>query len=227
MRKLIALLTVLLITGVLALGQNAKPLSDKQMDTITAGDPGGNGNNGDDQIGTSAVTISGGVLSGVTTTNLVVSADSAVASGINVFSGNTNPTPTSPTPTSPASTSHGSANTSGTSPKPIEPINKGNGGNGNGGNDGKDGGGDDGNKGNHDQDHGGLNQTNNISVDRDSGKGATNSSVTLTDNAESGITAVNIVNAASSSVATGINVAQSNAINTTSFNQINNVSAKH
>lgn len=217
MRKLSALLTVLLLTGVLALGQSAKPLSDRQMDTITAGDPGGRDNNGDDQNGTSAVTISGGVLSGVTTTNLVVSADSAVATGINVFSGNTNPSP-NPTPASPSSALPSSTKASST---PITPINSSNG----KGNSGKDDGGDNGDKGDHGQ--GGLNQTNNISVDRDSSKGAPSSSVTLTDNAESGITALNIVNAASSSVATGINVAQSNAINTTSFNQINNVSVKH
>lgn len=217
MKKLIGIFTILLLTGVVVFAQNAKPLSDRQMDTITAGNSGGHDDNGDDNNGTSTVTVSGAALSGVTTMNLVVSADSSVATGINVFSGNANTTPTGPSSVNPSSKPGSSPSSSS---KDGKGDGKGNGddgkGDGNGGHEGDD---DHGN-------HGGLTQTNNISIEGSSSKAST-SSVTLSDSAESGITATNIVNAASSAVASGINVAQSNTVNTTSFSQVNNVSVKH
>jgi len=99
MKRLIGIFTILLITGVVAFAQNSKPLSDRQMDSITAGNSGGHDDDGGDKSGgTSKVTISGGALSGVTAVNLVVAADSTVVSGINVFSGNTATSTNAPTP---------------------------------------------------------------------------------------------------------------------------------
>jgi len=196
MKRLIGIFTILLITGVVAFAQNSKskPLSDRQMDIITAGNSGGHDDDGGDKNGgTATVAISGGALSGVTAVNLVVAADSTVVSGINVFSGNTSSSTKTPTPTPAAK-----------------------------GSDDKGGkGGDD-----HGGNNAGLTQTNDIYVDHTS-KSASNSSVTVSDNAESGVTATNLVNAASSVVVSGLNVAQTNTLNSASFTQVNKISVNH
>jgi hypothetical protein len=195
MKKLVGICTILLISGVVAFAQNSKPkpLSDKQMDSITAGNSGGHDDDGGDNKngGTATVAISGGALSGVTAVNLVVAADSTVVSGINVFSGNSSSSSNAPTPA---------------------PAKK-------GGSDDK--GGDD--KGGNKT---GITQSNDIYVDHTS-KSASNSSVTVSDNAESGVTATNLVNAASSVVVSGLNVAQTNTLSTSSFTQSNKISVMH
>ncbi len=195
MKKLIGIFAILLITGVVAFAQNSKPLSDRQMDSITAGNSGGHDDGGGDDKngGKATVAISGGALSGVTAVNLVVAADSTVVSGINVFSGNTSSSSNAATPA---------------------PAKK-------GGSDDK--GGDD----HGDKDHSaGLTQSNDIYVDHTS-KSASNSSVTVSDNAESGVTATNLVNAASSVVVSGLNVAQFNTLSTSSVTQSNKISVMH
>jgi len=198
MKKLIGIFTIFLITGVVAFAQNSKPLSDRQMDSITAGNSGGHDDGGGDDKngGKATVAISGGALSGVTAVNLVVAADSTVVSGINVFSGNTSTSSNAPTPA---------------------PAKK-------GGSDDQGGkGGDD----HGDKDHSaGLTQSNDIYVDHTS-KSASNSSVTVSDNAESGVTATNLVNAASSVVVSGLNVAQFNTLSTSSVTQSNKISVMH
>lgn len=195
MKKLIGIFTILLITGVVSFAQNSKPLSDRQMDSITAGNSGGHDDDGGDKSGGKAtVDISGGALSGVTAVNLVVAADSTVVSGINVFSGNTSTSSNAPTPA---------------------PAKK-------GGSDDKGGKGDDDHGGNS----AGLTQSNDIYVDHTS-KSASNSSVTVSDNAESGVTATNLVNAASSVVVSGLNVAQFNTLSTSSVTQSNKISVMH
>lgn len=196
MKKLIGILTILLITGVVAFAQNSKPLSDKQMDSITAGNSGGHDDGGGDDEGgnknggTATVAVSGGALSGVTAVNLVVAADSTVVSGINVFSGNTSTSSNAPTPA---------------------PAKKGS----------DDKGGDD-----HGGNSAGLTQSNDIYVDH-TAKNSSTSSVTISDNAESGVTATNLVNAASSVVVSGLNVAQMNTLNTSSVTQSNKISVMH
>lgn len=202
MKRLIGIFAILLITGVVAFAQNSKPLSDRQMDSITAGnsgghdDGGGDDEGGDKNGGTATVAISGGALSGVTAVNLVVAADSTVVSGINVFSGNTSSSSNAPMPA---------------------PAKK-------GGSDDKGGkGGDD----HGDNDHSaGLTQSNDIYVDH-TAKSSSTSSVTVSDNAESGVTATNLVNAASSVVVSGLNVAQFNTLSTSSVTQSNKISVNH
>lgn len=88
MKKLLAILAVTSLIGIAALAYGkSKPLADQQMDRISAGSAIADGESTATNSRSFDVDLDGSALNGATAVNIVNAADSTVANGVNIWSG--------------------------------------------------------------------------------------------------------------------------------------------
>lgn len=197
MKKLSNILVLVLVVGVSALAYGkSKPLADKQLDRISAGSAIADGESTATDSHDFDVALSGSSLSGASAVNIVNAADSTVANGVNTWSGNN---------LNNASVAQiNSISQTGVpcdcSPGEVAAATA-----------------------TAAETESDAATGNAIALDDSTATSSTHESVSLSDSAESNASAINIVNAAGSLVANGVNVASSTNLNNLTLCQMNTI----
>lgn len=199
MKKLSATLVFTLIIGVAALAYGkSKPLADQQMDRISAGSAVADGESTATDSRSFDVTVGGSSLSGASAVDIVNSADSTVANGVNTWAGkNMNNGTVTQTNTITQTGVPCDCGTPGTDVAVTQTK---------------------------DETETDSVSANAIALDGSTATDKTEESVNLSGSAEANANAVNIVNAAGSIVGNGVNVASSTNMNNVTLLQANVIS---
>jgi hypothetical protein len=195
MKKLSSILVLVLIVGVSALAYGkSKPLADKQLDRISAGSAIANGESTATDSHAFTVALSGSSLSGASAVNIVNAADSTIANGVNVWAGDTLNNATVTQVNAITQTGVPCDCTPGEVVAATATAN---------------------------EVEADVAAANAIALDGSTATSSTEESVELSDSAESNAKAINIVNAAGSLVANGVNIARSTNLNNLTLTQVN------